>query len=465
MNGAYRLVFTIPSEREATVTYGSHFSVMGEIVHREPIPEDAVLTVKLFDEEGKLLRWASQNQKNNSNLYAYHPALTCYGEDLDPAREKMKQFGFPELMVRDAADPEASMRNATVKCWYSDDRFKALIVSATDRAHGLICDDGIGFTDEKGKPYTVLKKGRYQLVAELVTADGVLLAREEKAIKIGARKDQMICRFNPTAHRRNMTAWSERTGFFIMNDPIPGYLDPYLGHWDYHMGLLAMYRACDLAMFEGPKIRMFVYLIDPTSTSYETELAFLQSKGYVGFSDRFEAYHYDIGEAEFGGRKGRIMPFERDSLLWVYRVDTVNEKAEESVFDLGGEGVISSAFDTNAVRVRAGDRIAITGVVRPWQMDPAAFSLKWDNTYEIADAVSRMVYVFDDGEKTYRIERELMMERIDREKSIGRSVYEFYNLFSIDRDWRGKRVTVTITAADRSGEYPLARQTIILEVT
>jgi hypothetical protein len=98
-------------------------------------------------------------------------------------------------------------------------------------------------------------------------------------------------------------------------------------------------------------------------------------------------------------------------------------------------------------------------------MDPAAFSLKWDNTYEIADAVSRMVYVFDDGEKTYRIERELMMERIDREKSIGRSVYEFYNLFSIDRDWRGKRVTVTITAADRSGEYPLARQTIILEVT
>jgi hypothetical protein len=76
-----------------------------------------------------------------------------------------------------------------------------------------------------------------------------------------------------------------------------------------------------------------------------------------------------------------------------------------------------------------------------------------------------MVYVFDDGEKTYRIERELMMERIDREKSIGRSVYEFYNLFSIDRDWRGKRVTVTITAADRSGEYSMARQTIILEVT
>ena len=162
-----------------TIPYGSHFSVAGEIVHREALPEDAVLTVKLLDRDGNLLRWVRQEQKNNPNLYIDHPQLTCYAKPLDPKREGMKKFGFPELMVRDAANPEASMRNATVKCWYSDDRFKAIIVSATDEAHGAICNDGVGLTDENGAPYTVLERGKYRMVAELSTKDGVLLATVE----------------------------------------------------------------------------------------------------------------------------------------------------------------------------------------------------------------------------------------------------------------------------------------------
>jgi hypothetical protein len=56
-----------------------------------------------------------------------------------------------------------------------------------------------------------------------------------------------------------------------------------------------------------------------------------------------------------------------------------------------------------------------------------------------------------------------MMERMDG-KSIGRSVYEFYNLFHIDQAFKGKKITVEITAADRSGENPRARKTIVLEV-
>jgi len=463
MDGSYKLRFTVPSEEMPIITYGSHFSVVGEIHHCEALPEDAVLTVKLLDQAGNVLRWAKQNQKNSPKMYAYHPDLTCYEERLDSGREQMKQFGFPELMVRDLADPEASMKDATIKCWYSDDNFKALIVSASDEGHGLISDDGVGFTDENGVLYAVLERGSYELVAELATRDGVLLASTEKRLTIGNRADQLICRFNPTAHRENMTAWSEQTGFFIMNDPLPGYLDPYLGRWDYHMGLLTMYRACDLAMFEGPRIRMFVYLIDPTSTSYETELAFLQSKGYVGSPERFEAYHYDIGEAEFGGRQGRIVPFGMDSFLWIYRVDTVNERADENVFHLNGEGVISSAFDPDVVKVAAGDEIAITGVVKPWQLNPDAFFKRADNTYRIADGVCRMIYVFDDGENKRRFERELLMERIDG-RSIGRSVYEFYNLFHVDQAWKGKKVTVEVTAADRSGEYSRAKRTIVLEV-
>lgn len=464
MKDAYALRFDVPSGEMPTVAYGSHFSVVGKICHQSALPEDAILTVKLIDGEGRMLRFARQDRKNNPNIYACHPDLTCYEESLDPGREKMKRFGFPELMVRDLNAPEASMRDATIKCWYSDDTFKALIVSATDQAHGLICDDGVCFADENGNPYTVLPRGRYTLVAELADDGGTLLARATKELMIGDREDQLICRFNPIAHRKNMTAWSEQTGFFIMNDPLPGYLDPYLGHWDYHMGLLPLYRACDLAMFEEPKIRMFVYLIDPTSTSYETELAFLQSKGYVASPERFEAYHYDIGEAELGERKGEIRPFEEDSFLHVYRVDTVNEKAQENIFVLNGEGVITSVFDTDVVKVCSGEKIAITGVVRPWQLDPEAFVLRADNTYEIRDTVEKMIYVFDDGERRQRVVRNLLMERINDGKSIGQSVYEFYNLFRIDPVWKGKRVTVEITAADHRGENLQAKQTIVLEV-
>ena len=464
MKDAGVLIFKVPSEEVPMIPHGSHFAVVGEIRHQQALPEDAILTVKLLDAERTVLRFARQDRKNNRNIYAYHRDLTCYAESMDPGREKMKRFGFPELMVKDLTDPDVSMRDATIKCWYSDDTFKAIIVSATDQAHGLICDDGLGFVDEKGNPYTALPRGGYRLVAELADPRGEVLAAAEKVILIGDRRNQLICRFNPMAHRKNMTAWSERMRFFIMNDLIPGYLDPYLGHWEYHMGLLPMYRACDLAMFEVPKVHMFVYLIDPTSTSYETELAYLQSKGYVALPERFEAYHYDIGEAALGGRTGEIMPFEKDSFLHVYRVDTVNENAKENVFDLSGDDVISSVFDTKNLKVRAGEKIAITGVVKPWQLDPASFVRCADNTYEIRDTVEKIIYVFDDGMKKQRFERELLMERIDDGKSIGRSVYEFYNLFSIDESWHGKRVMLEITAADRRGENTQAKQTLVLEV-
>jgi hypothetical protein len=148
----------------------------------------------------------------------------------------------------------------------------------------------------------------------------------------------------------------------------------------------------------------------------------------------------------------------------VYRIDTVNEKARENVFDLSGESVLSSAFDTDTVKICAGEKIAITGVVKPWQLDPASFVRCADNTYEIRDTVEKIIYVFDDGIQKQRFERELLMERIDDGKSIGRSVYEFYNLFSIDEAWHGKRVILEITAADREGEKDQAKQTLVLEV-
>ena len=463
-----RLMITIPSGERPLVEYGRHFNVHGTIEHNADLPEDAVLTVRLLDGEGKILRHVRQDRKNNRNLYTYHPDLTAYPEEMDPGRRGMLDFGFPELLVRDPEHPEESLRDATIKCWYSDNVYKAVIVCATGVEQGLIFDDGIGLLDENGAPYPMLEKGDYRIEVELATAGGEKLAEAAKEIRIGRRANQAIVRFNPPEHRRSMTKWCQEMGFEIADDVLPGYLDPYLGTWLYHMGLLPMYRANDIALYKDIPIHMFVYLVDPTSTSYETELAYLQTQGVVEDPERFHAYHYDIGEALVGSgkpyeRRGKIVVFPENEFLALCRVDVVNEKAKENCFQLNEEAVEMMIFDLDQVTVAAGDTIAVTGVAKPWQLDPSDFRLRRDNTYEISDSVQALHYELDDGETVRKETRSLMMERIDT-RSIGTSVYEFYNLFFIDPAWKGKDLTVRITACDRSGEKSGASQQLTIRV-
>ena len=44
-----------------------------------------------------------------------------------------------------------------------------------------------------------------------------------------------------------------------------------------------------------------------------------------------------------------------------------------------------------------------------------------------------------------------MMERIDGE-SIGKSVFEFYNIFEIEKEWTGKTIEIKVIACDNNGE-------------
>ena len=463
-----RLTITLPSGERPLVEYGRHFNVHGAIEHDADLPDDAVLTVRLFNSKGQVLRYARQDRKNNRNLYAYHPDLTAYPEEMDPGRKGLFDFGFPELMVKDTEHPMESMRDATIKCWYSDDNYKAFIVSATGVEQGRIFEDGVGFLDENGAPYPMLEMGDYRIEVEMTTADGESLARVAKEIRIGRRTAQAIVRFNPWEHRLNMTKWCQDMNFGIINDVLTGYLVPYTGTWLYHMGLLPLYRSNDIALYQDIPIHMFVYLVDPTSTSYETELAYLQSCGAVGNPKRFHAYHYDIGEALVGSgrsyeRRGKIVEFPEDDLMALCRVDVVNAKAKENSFNLDEEAVETMIFDLDRVTVAAGDTIAITGVVKPWQLDPGDFHLRRDNTYEIRDSVHELHYELDDGETVRQETRRLLMERIDIHP-IGTSVYEFYNLFSIDPSLKGKDLTIRVTACDKRGEKSGASKQLTIHV-
>ena len=463
---SYQLTITNPSADAPLIAYAAHFAVAGRIRHTEPVPEDAVLTVALFDRDGRRLRYTRQTKKNDRTLYTDHPDLTRYRDALDPTLSGLKDFGFPELLVKDLVEPMASMRDATIKCFYSDDVFKSFIVSATDTAHGLILDDGVGFTDEKGMPYHVLPCGTYTVTVTLDTADGERLAEAEKSITIGHRKNQALCRFNPRSHKARMIRWCEEIGCDIMNDDLPGYLDAYLGTWYYHMGLLPMYRASDIALYTEAKIHMFVYLTDPTSTSYETELAFLQTRGAVGDPERFAAYHYDIGEAVLDEgtedeKHARIVAFD-DSKLALCRVDAVRDNVTENVYELNGSGTVRAMTALDRVTACVGERLAVMGVVCPWQMNPADFVLRRENVYDIYNRVEKIRYEFDDGTTC---ERTLMLERTDCGQPIGRSVFEFYHLFTVPASWRGRDVHATLYAVDLHGAVnPSAMATLAVRV-
>ena len=436
---AYEIVIDNPSGDLPLIDQGRDFNVWGRL--KGQIDDDMRLSVGLFDEKGQLRRKVSSCRKKDKSLFTDFAGLTSYEERLDPHKEKLKDFGFPELLVKDLNDPYASLSDATIKCFYDDDSFKAVIVSGTDRSHGRIFDTGMDLTDENGHPYTCLEKGNYVIRVSLHDGQGKLCAECEKPIRIDVRKEVVIVRFNPAKHKERMIAWCKRSGLTVINDTLPGYLEAYLGTWYYHMGVLPYYRSNDIAVYQDAKVSMFVYLCDPTSTSYATELAYLQKKGQVGNEDLFKAYRYDIGEAYLGqdksyARIGKIEVFHED--LHLYRIDLVNEKTKENVFDLSEKDIRDVFYDTEHFKVRAGDTAAFCGVVRPLQLRSEDVVLKKDNTYTLSHEVKYIRYLIDDGETLRESRKELLMERIDG-SSIGTSVYEFYHIFRFKEEDRGKR--------------------------
>ena len=429
--------------------YRSDIAVFGRIESTDPLPGDAVLTLSLEDADGHVLRSVRQTQKDNERLYLYHPDMVGYSEADDPGRAGILKFGFPELLVEDILSPMDSFRNATIKCWYDDHTFKAVFISATDAAHGKIFDDGIGFTDSLGAAYEVLPEGTY-LIRAVLTEHNELLAGNCAPIRIWRPTDQAIVRFNPPSHRARITKWCREQGFSVADDILPGYLSPYLGKWVYHMGLLPLYRANDIAFYQSSHVHMFVYLIDPESTSFATELSYLQKQEAVGDPDRFTAYHYDIGEAEICQRSGKkteaqILPFGPDEDLFLCRLDVADEQAKDHVFELN-KPIEGCAYPGHPlVTRRAISSVAVMGVVKPFQMDPDDFVLKPDNTYEITGPWLRIRYEIDDGHQTVILDKPVLLERFSDGVSIGKSLYEFYHVLKLDLSGPDRVYKITMT--------------------
>ena len=589
-----RLESTDPSEEDSIVEYRRHISVQGRILYETGsgeetgeggpgegtvesgpgegtgeggpgedgswtpegrIPLGAGSTFLLKNEKGDVLREVGTDTKNNRNIYAYHPLLTTYPEEMDPGRRDFVAYGFPPLVVKSIASPMESLRDASIKAWFSDQEFKAMFVAATDMEHGLIFDDGMGFLGADGQPLDLLPEGNYVIEVLLRDEEGTELAIATRKIRIGSYPDVAIVRFNPPSHKARMLEWFKTKNIHVLNDLIPGYLDSYLGPWLYHKGLLPMYLAGDISQYANSVVHMFLYLLDPTSTSYSTELAFLEEQGVVENVERMHFYYYDIGEASLskvvrgnagtadtadtadtagvvvdagmvgdsgndGTRTAEILEFAPFDYLALTRIDLVDGQCKENVYDTTESHTVKSLVDLEKepLEIPTGQRFAITGVVRPWQICQEDIHRLKDNTYEWWDGFSRVHYIFDDGEKTWEEDRKPGMERLapnaekpgmerlapneekpgmerlapDEEKpgmerltpdedkpgtnalglhreektgkvsSIGSSVAEFYNVFEFGPEERGRTIRVRVSVHGKN--YEKAQKTIEIRI-
>ena len=553
-----RLEITDPSEEDSIVEYRRHISVQGRILYETGsgeetgeggpgedgswtpegrIPLGAGFTFLLKNEKGDVLREVGTDTKNNRNIYAYHPLLTTYPEEMDPGRRDFVAYGFPPLVVKSIASPMESLRDASIKAWFSDQEFKAMFVAATDMEHGLIFDDGMGFLGADGQPLDLLPEGNYVIEVLLRDEEGTELAIATRKIRIGSYPDVAIVRFNPPSHKARMLEWFKTKNIHVLNDLIPGYLDSYLGPWLYHKGLLPMYLAGDISQYANSVVHMFLYLLDPTSTSYSTELAFLEEQGVVENVERMHFYYYDIGEASLskvvhgnagtadaagdvadagmvgdsgnvGTRTAEILEFAPFDYLALTRIDLVDGQCKENVYDTTESHTVKSLVDLEKepLEIPTGQRFAITGVVRPWQICQEDIHRLKDNTYEWWDGFSRVHYIFDDGEKTWEEDRKPGMERLapneekpgmerlapneekpgmerltpDEDKpgtnalglhreektgkvsSIGSSVVEFYNVFEFGPEERGRTIRVRVSVHGKN--YEKAQKTIEIRI-
>ncbi len=571
-----RLEITDPSEEDSIVEYRRHISVQGRILYETGsgeetgesrpgegtgeggsgedgswtpegrIPLGTGFTFLLKNEKGDVLREVGTDIKNNRNIYAYHPLLTTYPEEMDPGRRDFVAYGFPPLVVKSIASPMESLRDASIKAWFSDQEFKAMFVAATDMEHGLIFDDGMGFLGADGQPLDLLPEGNYVIEVLLRDEEGTELAIATRKIRIGSYPDVAIVRFNPPSHKARMLEWFKTKNVHVLNDLIPGYLDSYLGPWLYHKGLLPMYLAGDISQYANSVVHMFLYLLDPTSTSYSTELAFLEEQGAVENVERMHFYYYDIGEASLskvvrgnagtadsvgnvadagmvgdpgnagtadaagdvadagmvgdsgnvGTRTAEILEFAPFDYLALTRIDLVDGQCKENVYDTTESHTVKSLVDLEKepLEIPTGQRFAITGVVRPWQICQEDIHRLKDNTYEWWDGFSRVHYIFDDGEKTWEEDRKPGMERLapDEEKpgmerlapdedkpgtnalelhreektgkvsSIGSSVAEFYNVFEFVPEERGRTIRVRVSVHGKN--YEKAWKTIEIRI-
>ena len=454
----YTLILTSPSDENEPMPQGRHFYVSGTIETQggSGVPEDAQMLVRLLDETGEAVRTVRSVGKGTSCLWAFHESYV-YDVPEDPERADCVAGYDPVLVVEDITRPMESFANAEIKCAFSDDQFRALIVCATDAAHGLLQDDGVGFVNGDGTAIEGLPAGDYSVQVTLLDGRERVLASAEKELTIGNPTDSVIGRFHPQEHYERLLDWYSQQGWAINIDWIPGFMPTSNGVVS---GFPAMFANNDLAVYSVSKAHMLMYLIEPSSSSNRLELAYLQYAGRVGSPETFAAYHYDIGEPvvylpDGEVLEGTIVPFAEQDYLDLCRVDEVTDEAVDNIYPFEGNyNVKSNTRLDGTVVVDASRKFAVSGALAPFQVEPEDVSQTEGGLYELRNKFDTVTYTFDDGTSSRTYRKSAVMTRYNYAMRANAYVcyYEFYNVFDGAEVLEpGKTYTVTVQGYDNHG--------------
>ena len=451
-----RITISAPSETEHVIAPRRHFKVSGHL--EGDIPDDAFMRVRILDKEGNEVRYAETGKKGTGQvcLNAYTGAFTVFSDE-----DTFEEIAYtaPEFVVRDVNSPELSIHDATIKCIYTDECFYALIVSASDIAHGLAEDDQFRLTDQNGQPYDALPEGAYSVNVSLTSSDGMLLGTATKAFEIGRTEGTVIHEITSSnaiakGGMALLTDWAAKEHFTLLTDLLPGFFGEH-----YQMSAMPMSVGAETAEYLAGRIEVLLYNNTEDSTSYCLEIAkYLMLEETTEKSEIVNYYTFDLGEPSVGDVSAKIIGLD-DEKIHICRVDQVDADTQSGIFVTTEEQIITSDIcAADGWSVKRDGKFAVAGVVQPFQLDKDELTKHSDiyGYYIYENAPKQLIYTFvseNDPNKIITLTGNVGVERRDDVKQTAKSasVYEFYNVFEAAQLREDPAYDVSVRLIDREG--------------
>lgn len=454
--GSVRITIRAPSDPENVIAPRRHFKVSGEL--NGTIPDDAIMRVRILDKESNEVRYAETGKKGTGQVCpnAYTGAFTVFSDE-----NTFEEIAYtaPEFVVRDVNSPELSFHDATIKCIYTNECFYALIVSATDIAHGLAEDDQFRFTDQNGQPYDALTEGAYSVHVSLTSSDGILLGTAAKAFEIGKTEGTVIHEITSSnaiakGGMNLLTDWAAKEHFTVLTDMLPGFFGEH-----YQMSAMPMSVGAETAEYLPGRIEVLLYNNTETSTSYCLEIAkYLMLEETTEKPEIVNYYTFDLGEPSVGGVSAKIIGLD-DEKIHICRVDQVDADAQSGIFVTTEEQIITSDICAeDGWSVKKDGKFAVAGVVQPFQLDQDELE-KHPDIYGYSiykNGPKQLMYTFvseNDPNEIITLTGNVGVERRNDVKQAAESVsiYEYYNVFDAAQLREDTAYDVSVRLVDREG--------------
>ena len=421
-----------PSDAETIIAPGRSFYVLGSIENGSNIPDNAVLTVSLTNADGTPVRNVTTSVKGNTSLYLpsnlnyYSPVTT----------EDVKNSGMPELISTDPVNG-SDFNNASIKCYYNDKSFYAMIAGGNDI-------DQMKWRDANGAAYPELSEGTYTITVTLEEQDTTVLAQAQKAIAIGVSENKVLARFSPNEHFDFIKNWADDNGYRVYSDPFPGYWSQGI-----FCEILPEWRAADAAEYASGKVHCVLYNLKKSSSSYSVELGALQAQGAIDNPDRMAYYYYSNGEPSLtvGGNtvKAELEALPAGQKVAFTRAEVIAGATNENTYNPADIATETDLDTKDGITCGdTGETLAIYGVTAPIQLASEDIVDNGDNSYTLNNKITRLHYdITGDG-----VELEVDKPVDTLVRASGPSELEFKHDIPIDESMAGKTLGVRVTAYD-----------------